>query len=441
MRKIVFILSLLLCYVVVDMSDIADAADVLSKNGSVFGTPQNQGGNKVYVPFTPNKVKFVRHTKYLDSSQTKQSDYQQARGNRAGVSYRCAGYYMTRVYSDLNGTNLIGTLRIYVKASDVPNSTHCDAVTPPPNNAPATKPSSTVVKKINVTHPNPVVIEPRNTIKTNKIDNNEIDIDSLLALEIAENEKWLKMMQQGDPGDSNYVEPFPVIEPEVPYVYYYPFENPYYDPVDNFYSFYVAPQSQWPDVSTWNLNIIGSLPYLRSDGYADESVFKNKNQVSVDKDLEGDACLDADANIYYYEEYYDDEKDAHEDNTLCISRAEYYSCDLVRYVAIHRDGWSELDDARFENVASDLRSLVSFPLEYCNVMPNYIEPDAQPYDPFSSEAVFRNAYQIIECTNDDDSCDELVPDPYYTPSTAPEDGSGETNPNPSDGGSPRRFFW
>lgn len=410
-------------FIVQDVS----AMEIMRKEGTVFGATTIES-NRVQTMLPGGKTKFVRHVKYVDSTQKNQESYTQTSGNFTRFSYRCPGFYMTRTYSDYKGTKQTGTIRIYVAPGDIPNApSHCAEVTPPPNNAPAAPPADVV--KINTTHPNPLAIEPGNMI------NADYDFPDGVNSGI-----W---GQIADPGEPEYVAEFPEIIPDQPYTHTYPFEQGGYNPLDNFHTYYPLPGNVSSN-QNWMNNVDfddeTTFPVGLSAGQMDGGMLKMPE--IADKDLEGDACLDADANIYYYESYYDDYKDANEDNTLCISREEYANCDLVRYFATYRDGWDEYEDQNFANVSQDLKDLLSFPSIYCKHLTNYIEP-SYPYDPVTEANLSRAAYQVNECADDSDACHDLLPDPYYTPTSAPVDpgnsGGGSTNPD-GGGGSPRRGY-
>lgn len=136
----------------------ADAATVLQKSGSQFGTPTVTNG-LVKTNLT-GTVKYIRHAKYGDSSMSTLLAHKQMTaggGNFKAFAYSCPGYYVTRVYSDSKGTKLVGVIKVYVKTSDLPNN-KCEKIqessgTPAPTTA-----------KINITHPVPHKQESNNMV-------------------------------------------------------------------------------------------------------------------------------------------------------------------------------------------------------------------------------------------------------------------------------------
>lgn len=154
MKKIATVLLLLITFF--SLQNTADAASVIEKNGNVFGQPKSFQG-KIRVDISGGSVKYVRHAKYLDKSMKTAVQVAQVKGNKiTGFAYNCPGYYLTRVYSDSAGTNMIGYIRVQVVASDV-TTKGCQKVseataTPPPSNT------------INQTHPVPEIEEKNNMV-------------------------------------------------------------------------------------------------------------------------------------------------------------------------------------------------------------------------------------------------------------------------------------
>lgn len=150
MKKMLVVLMLFLGFFT--FSQAADAATIISQSGGIFSSPQ-VAQNKVKINMNTSAVKYVRHTKYNDSSWTDPAAYKQlkATSNYTGFAYSCPGYYMTRVYSDSNGTNMIGFIRVYVSDTDIKNAS-CDRVEPEDRTPPR--------HQINVTHPSDTVKEP-----------------------------------------------------------------------------------------------------------------------------------------------------------------------------------------------------------------------------------------------------------------------------------------
>jgi|GEM_PF-2954419 len=155
MKKI--LLLLLLSFSLFFTSKV-DAAEILQSNGSGFSSP-TVTDNKARINLTGGNVKYIRHTKYEQSSWSNPVAYKQLRASSTftGFAYSCPGYYMTRMYSDSAGTKLIGWVRVYVANDDINNSS-CNQILDETKKVPPT------TKKINVTHPSDVVDEPSKMI-------------------------------------------------------------------------------------------------------------------------------------------------------------------------------------------------------------------------------------------------------------------------------------
>lgn len=137
---------------------VADAATVLQKSGSQFGATTVSNG--LVKTNLSGSVKYIRHAKYGNAEMTVQLAHKQMTaggGNFKAFAYSCPGYYLTRIYSDSKGTNLIGTIKIYVKKGEVGNS-KCDDIQE--SSGTPTPPTS----KINITHPLPHKQEPENMV-------------------------------------------------------------------------------------------------------------------------------------------------------------------------------------------------------------------------------------------------------------------------------------
>lgn len=433
MKKFPLLLVLILSLIFVGQEQ-AQALSIIHKSGAAFGSTTLISGNKAQTTLQQGAVKFVRHTKYTDNTQKKQESYKQLSGNFTRFVYTCPGYYMTRIYSDFEGKKQIGTIRIYVATSDLPSApSSCAAVTPPPTPAPTPanptpKPTPTppAVEKVNTTHPNPLAVEPGNMIAE------KFDYEAALEQMMLDFEG-----NTADPETSEYVNLYPEhIAP--PPLEPYPFQNGHYDPLSDLGAFFPPPDPSW-NIQNWDFSDPENTSYpLITVGNIGDGVYRDPEPIN--QDLEEDACVAAGGDIHYYEQYYDDAKDVNEDNTLCISHEEYNNCELVRYVATYRDGWSEQEDQNFENVAADLKQLLNFPSIYCKHLKNYMEP-SYPYDPETTDNLMRASYEVAECADDSDACHELTADPFYTPSTAPVDPGegGVVEPvDPGGGGSPRR---
>lgn len=141
---------------------VADAATVLQKSGSQFGTPTVTNG-LVKTNLT-GTIKYIRHAKYGDSSFNTLLAHKQMTaggGNFKAFAYSCPGYYLTRIYSDSKGTKLIGTIKIYVKEGEVGNS-KCEKIQ---SSNVTTAPS----KQINITHPVPHKTETNNMVSSGSV--------------------------------------------------------------------------------------------------------------------------------------------------------------------------------------------------------------------------------------------------------------------------------
>lgn len=155
MKRIVTVLLLLITFF--GLQQTADAASVIDKSGSVFGSPKSFEG-KIRIDLSGGTIKYLRHAKYTSKSMTKAVQVAQVRGsNITGFAYNCPGYYLTRAYSDSAGTKLVGYIRVQVVASDV-TTKGCPAVSESPVTSP---PASNTVNK---THPVPEVQEDNNMI-------------------------------------------------------------------------------------------------------------------------------------------------------------------------------------------------------------------------------------------------------------------------------------
>lgn len=430
----------------------ASALTVMEKTGgNLIGDPAiTSAGNMAVIGYQSGKVKFVRNVKYVDSTQTQQAEYNQVRGNRAGTAFTCPGYYYIRTYSDLAGTKLNGTIRLYIAASDLPNAAgNCAAITPPA----ATPVAPAAVKKINVTHPRPTVVEPKNNIK---IENVETKI-----VEIANNDNVF--IQKDDPGKSEFVAPFPEPPPPQPQTEGFLFLNPYYNPLsDESFADYFAPPWFYFDTEGYDNATFFMNNYDFSSNYAMPQVISNAAAAQgygpfqvgtlnasgytpplvLDQNLQEQACVDAGGMILYKEQFGDVEVGVSQNTPVCVSMQEYENCQIVRYFAAYKHHWSEQSDPDFSEINDPvLRNLLSFDLSYCQH--NKLTNDTKPVDPFIDEDVERAAYTITECAAEDDySCDEMLPDPYFSPTAAPvEPGDGgvvePVNPG-GGGGSPRR---
>lgn len=154
MRKVLVILMALVTFL--NATQIAQAASVIEKTSSIFSAPKQYDG-KIRIDITGATVKYVRHAKYDDSRQTNVVQVAQVRADKiTGFAYSCPGYYLTRAYSDSNGTKLLGYIRVHVKEGDV-TTKGCPKVD---NEEPKAPPPV-----INKTHPVPTVEEPKNMVK------------------------------------------------------------------------------------------------------------------------------------------------------------------------------------------------------------------------------------------------------------------------------------
>lgn len=155
MKRIATVLLLLITFF--GLYQTADAASVIEKSGSIFGSPKSFDG-KIRIDLSGGNVKYLRHAKY-DSKAMKTAVQvaQVKKNNITGFAYNCPGYYLTRAYSDSAGTKLIGYISVQVVASDV-TTKGCPAVSESPVTSPP--PQNT----INQTHPVPEVQEDNNMI-------------------------------------------------------------------------------------------------------------------------------------------------------------------------------------------------------------------------------------------------------------------------------------
>ena len=139
-------------------SDVADAAAIMQKTGSNFGTTTITNG-LVKTTLTGN-VKHIKHAKYTDAAMKNMTAYKQMSSggkNFTAFAYNCPGYYLTRIYSDAQGTKLVGVIQIYVKEFEVGSAATCEGIEEPPTPTPAP-----VTTKVNVTHPLPQKTETNN---------------------------------------------------------------------------------------------------------------------------------------------------------------------------------------------------------------------------------------------------------------------------------------
>lgn len=158
MKQLVVLFTLLLTFLTFTLS--VDAATVIQKSGTQFGTPTVANG--IVKTSLSGTVKYIRHAKYTDAAMTQMSAQKQMSaggGTIKAFAYNCPGYYLTRIYSDAKGTTLIGVMKMYVANGEVGDS-KCESITPPANNA-APPVNDT---KINVTHPNPTKTETNNMV-------------------------------------------------------------------------------------------------------------------------------------------------------------------------------------------------------------------------------------------------------------------------------------
>lgn len=140
---------------------VADAAQVLKKTSDLITGPEI-ANNRVVFKLGGN-VKHIQHAKYLSHTMKSPDDIgvTTARTRITGFAYTCPGYYTTRIYSDLKGTQLIGYIQVYVSEGDVKNS-KCDAITvpsgtPAPTEAQPSPPVSVTPTAPKGTHPVPEV--------------------------------------------------------------------------------------------------------------------------------------------------------------------------------------------------------------------------------------------------------------------------------------------
>ncbi len=151
MKKMIAILLVLITFI--NSTQIANAASVIDKTSSIFSEPRSYDG-KIRIDIKGATVKYVRHAKYDDSRQTNVVQVAQVRADKiTGFAYSCPGYYLTRAYSDSNGTKLLGYIRVHVKEGDV-TTKGCPKVE---NEEPKAPPPV-----INKTHPVPTVEEEGN---------------------------------------------------------------------------------------------------------------------------------------------------------------------------------------------------------------------------------------------------------------------------------------
>lgn len=151
MRKFLVVLMALVTFL--NATQIAQAVSVVEKTSSIFSAPRQYDG-KIRIDITGATVKYVRHAKYDDSRQTNVVQVAQVRADKiTGFAYSCPGYYLTRAYSDSNGTKLLGYIRVHVKEGDV-TTKGCPKVE---NEEPKAPPPV-----INKTHPVPTVEEEGN---------------------------------------------------------------------------------------------------------------------------------------------------------------------------------------------------------------------------------------------------------------------------------------
>lgn len=155
MKRIVTVLLLIITFF--GLQQTADAASVIDKSGSVFGSPKSFEG-KIRIDLSGGTIKYLRHAKYTNKSMKTAVQVAQVRGsNITGFAYNCPGYYLTRAYSDSAGTKLVGYIRVQVVASDV-TTKGCAPVSESPVTSPPPK------NTVNQTHPVPEVEETNNMI-------------------------------------------------------------------------------------------------------------------------------------------------------------------------------------------------------------------------------------------------------------------------------------
>lgn len=151
----------------------ADAAQVLKKTSDLITGPEISN-NRVVFKLGGN-VKHVQHAKYLSHTMKRPDDIgvTTARTRVTGFAYTCPGYYTTRIYSDLKGTQLIGYIQVYVSTGDVKNSL-CESITVPsgtkePTEAEPSPPVSVTPSPPKGTHPVPEVEKVEITTKPTTI--------------------------------------------------------------------------------------------------------------------------------------------------------------------------------------------------------------------------------------------------------------------------------
>lgn len=148
---------------------VADAAQVLKKTSDLITGPEISNNRVVFK--LGGSVKHIQHAKYLSHTMNSPDDIgvTTARTRITGFAYTCPGYYTTRIYSDLKGTQLIGYIQVYVSTGDVKNSL-CESITVPsgtkePTEAEPSPPVSVTPKAPKGTHPVPEVEKVEITTK------------------------------------------------------------------------------------------------------------------------------------------------------------------------------------------------------------------------------------------------------------------------------------
>lgn len=158
MRKVLVILMALVTFL--NATQLAQAASTVEKTSSIFSEPKQFDG-KIRIDINGATVKYVRHAKYETRGWQTPTQVAQVKGTKiTGFAYNCPGYYLTRVYSDSSGNQLLGYIRVHVKAEDVPGAKGCPPVDESEPKAPP--------PIINKTHPIPEIEEPKNMVKDGK---------------------------------------------------------------------------------------------------------------------------------------------------------------------------------------------------------------------------------------------------------------------------------
>ncbi|MEK4427618.1 hypothetical protein [Solibacillus sp. FSL K6-1523] len=130
---------------------------MLKKTTNLIGDPV-VSNNRVTFTVSPT-ARFTQHAKYLNPDFKSPDDIlrTQAKTRITGFAYACPGYYTSRIYSDMQGRNLLGYIQVYVSEADIKNS-KCDKVNLPGGTPPPTpeKPDP----PITITPPAPKPIHP-----------------------------------------------------------------------------------------------------------------------------------------------------------------------------------------------------------------------------------------------------------------------------------------